>query len=321
MDDRQKSDTDEFGRGRMKNRIKNAVENILWWRWTTYLVGGLVIVIVVAVGEVRPPGKARAAGVIATDGKLHVRVFDIGQGDAILIRTPSGDDILVDGGPDDRVVDELSNALPTGDRDIELMVITHPHADHIVGLIEVLNRYDVKRILTAGTTSNTAGFRALEEAIQNEHALVEVAVAGHTIDFGLADLLILHPFANAPPPSDVNDQSVVFLLTHKDARLLFTGDATENVEKELIARASSTLRAAFLKVAHHGSKYSSSAAFLDAVRPTLAAISVGARNRYGHPAYRTIRRLEQAGIKIFRTDQNGDLDFTTDGVSGIMSAL
>lgn len=320
MHDREKTVTDEFGRKRVGLTITGLFKRVWWAWWLPWVVGPAIIVAVLFADDTLRERTASAAGRLPDDGKLYVRIFDVGQGDAILIRTPSGDDILVDGGPDDRVVEKLSRALPSDDRDIELIIVTHPHADHIAGLVEVLKRYDVRRVWTPGTDNDTASFRAFEEAVDSENAEVLVAAAGQAIDFGSVRLLVLHPFPNTPPEDDVNDQSIVFLLTHGTDRLLFTGDSTEKVETQLVARASSTLRAAFLKIAHHGSRYSTSRKFLEAVRPTIAAVSVGARNTYGHPSYRTLRRLTEAGIKVHRTDEQGDLTFTTDGISGILPA-
>lgn len=291
------------------------------WRagWLPAAVGVAVIAVVLVGDDALQKHTAGAAGRLPDDGKLYVRIFDIGQGDAILIRTPSGDDILIDGGPDDRIVEKLGDALPPNDRDIELMVVTHPHADHMVGLVEVLRRYEVRRIWTSGAANNTASFRALENAIQAEGAAVEVARTGTRLMFGSTTIDVVYPSEGTTLPDDPNDQSVVFMLTDGAVRLLFTGDATERVEKELLARASSTLRAVFLKVAHHGSRYSTSREFLEAVSPALAAISVGEKNTYGHPSYRTLRRLREAGVAVYRTDESGDLSFTVDGTSVILS--
>lgn len=320
MHDREKTVTDAFGQKKITVTIVGLLRRV-WWAWWLPAVAGVAVISVVLVADdTLRQRTASAAGRLPDDGKLYVRIFDVGQGDAILIRTPSGDDILVDGGPDERMVEKLSRALPSNDRDIELLVVTHPHTDHIAGLVEVLKRYDVRRVWTPGTENDTASFRAFEEAVDSENAEVLVAAAGQAIDFGGVRLLVLHPFDNAPPEDDVNDQSIVFLLTHGTDRLLFTGDATEKVEFELVARASSTLRAAFLKVAHHGSRYSTSRAFLEAVRPVIAAVSVGARNTYGHPSYRTLRRLTEAGVKVYRTDEHGDLTFTADGSGAILLA-
>lgn len=283
---------------------------ILWrrefWIWLgrrrafSYLLGAVIIsAVYVASGA----GGATAPGPLPNDGATHVVVFDVGQGDAVLIRTASGDDILIDGGPDDRVVDKLAAYLPPGDRDLELVVLTHPHADHLVGLLAVLERFSVRRIVHSGRSHTSELYETLLSSVRSRSLALETARAGDTYAFGDTRLVVLHAGATS---SDINDASLVVRMDRGTESVLLQGDATERVEAVLLA-ASTTLRADVLKVGHHGSKYSSTPAYLTAVRPRAALISAGRGNRYGHPSLRTLGRLEKAGSRVYRTDEQGDL--------------
>lgn len=287
---------------------------------------GAVIAAVLAIGEWGSFGvPGRGVGRLPNDGKLHVVFFDVGQGDAALIRTPSGDDILVDGGPDSSIVQKLGTALPANDRDIELLILTHPHADHLVGLLEVLRRYQVRRILMTRVNHSTDVYDAFRAEMERQQSETDVPTTGRSIAFGETRLEFLWPredwsgrAVSESGPGEgggLNDTSIVFRLVYGETELLFMGDATSAVEDELLASASTTLDADVLKVGHHGSKYSTSRAFLDSVDPDIAAISVGKENTYGHPAYRVIKRLKDEGIQFFRTDENGDISIVSDGIT------
>jgi len=245
---------------------------------------------------------------------LEVNFFDVGQGDSILIKTPDHQRILVDGGPDNKIVTKLGENLPFYDKNIDLMILTHPHADHLTGLIEVLKRYKVKKVLSTGVLQTTSEYIKWLEEIKKQKIPMEVAKAGQTMDFGgKTKIEILFPAEDltGKKVNSLNGTSIVFKLIFDKTSFLFTGDAEKEVEDKLIG--SADLKADVLKVAHHGSKYSTSQAFLEKVKPQIAVISVGAKNTFGHPSQMTLNRLARAGAKVFRTDKDGDVKIVSDG--------
>lgn len=250
------------------------------------------------------------------NGKLAVNFFDVGQGDAILIKTPEQQKILIDGGPSNVVAQKLGEVLPFYDRKIDLIILTHPHADHLDGLIEVLKRYEVKKILSTGVTHTTPDYLAWLEEIKNQNVPMEIAMAGQIIDFGGGvKMEILYPAEDLVGKSveNLNDTSIVAKLIFGQTSFLFTGDAETEVEEKLIS-GGADLKANVLKVGHHGSKNATSDNFLEKVQASFAVISSGADNRFGHPNAMTIKRLENIGAEIFRTDEEGNVKMVSDGM-------
>lgn len=247
----------------------------------------------------------------AEQQRPQVVFLDVGQGDAIHIRLADGFDILIDGGPDDRVIERLGEYLPFYDRTLELVVLTHPDADHVTGLVEVLERFSVDRVLTAGSSvPDKAAYQSFLEAIEQKHIESTIVGAGQRYELpGGAILRILYPTDNLPPNTPLNEQSLVMLFTFNGASFLLTGDIGSASERRLL-QSGQELSADVLKIAHHGSKYSTDQAFLDAVDPDIAVISSGADNAYGHPHPETLQRLATAGITLFRTDEGGDIRCT-----------
>ncbi|MBI5071766.1 MBL fold metallo-hydrolase [Candidatus Falkowbacteria bacterium] len=246
---------------------------------------------------------------------LEVDFLDVGQGDAILIKTPDHQRILIDGGPSGAVVNKLGENLPFFEKEIDLIILTHPHADHLDGLIEVLKRYEVKKILTTGVTHTTPDYLAWLEEIKKQNVPMEIAVAGQTLDFGSGiKMEIFYPKEDLTGKSaeNLNNTSVVAKLIFGQTSFLFTGDAETEVEDELIG-GGVDLKADVLKVAHHGSKNAMSQNFLEKVKPKFAVISVGADNQFGHPNAMTVKRLEKIGVEVFRTDKDGDVKMVSDG--------
>ena len=249
------------------------------------------------------------------DGRLHVYALDIGQGDAILLRTPQGHAVLIDGGPDPVLLAaRLGEVLPFWQRDIDLVLVTHADTDHIGGLAPMVSRYHIGQVLYAEPMDTNAAGSAWQEAIAGA-GIDQVRVGkGAEIQVGDSRLTVLHPGIslehNGP---DANDLSLVMLLEQGRFRLLLTGDAGEAVERQLLA-SDWNLNATALKVSHHGAKSATSAEFLEAVGPQIALISVGADNRYGHPSSAVIERLEEANTLVLRTDERGTIDLSTDGV-------
>lgn len=246
---------------------------------------------------------------------LEVDFLDVGQGDAILIKTPGGQNILIDGGPDKTVIKRLSENLSWWDKKIDLMILTHPHDDHVTGLIDVLKRYQVKKVLYTGASHNTPNYLSWLRIMKDKKIELMIIDKEQNISLGQnARLKIIYPagsFLNKEF-TDLNDSSIVARLDYGQIGFLFTGDASENVEKILIS-SGADLAANVLKAAHHGSEYSTTEEFLNKVRPETAIIEVGKDNKFGHPNLRTVKRLERAGAKVFRTDLGGTIKLVSDG--------
>jgi competence protein ComEC len=252
------------------------------------------------------------------DDKLHVNFLDVGQGDAILIQTPNGQDILIDGGPDPQKINlELSKKLSFWDRTIDLVVCTQPQADHVTGLVEVLLRYKVKQVLEPGVPYDSAIYQEWLRLIEDEGIKYNIARAGQEIDLGSGiKMEVLNPPEDLfeGTSDDVDNNGVVLRLSWDKLSFLFTADIREEVEFELIGQRA-TLKSTVLKVAHHGSKTSTSQQFLAAVAPEVAVISVGAENTFGHPSPEVLERLiDRLGEdNVYRTDEDGTIEFITDG--------
>lgn len=251
------------------------------------------------------------------DGLLKIYFFDIGQGDSIFVESPSGYQILIDGGPDNKVLSKLGEVVPFYDKDIDVVVASHPHADHIVGLMDVLERYEVKNIIEAKESYNSSEFGAWQEAVKNEGANNIEAIAGKVIELGDGvTLTILHPFESVTgtETNKLHDDVVVAMLKYGELEVILTGDMEVKVERRLILEGYD-LDSDVLKVGHHGSKTSTTEEFLSAVNPEVAVIQVGADNRYGHPTPEVLERLENYDIKVYRNDLDGDIKLVSDGFS------
>ncbi|MFH0912568.1 MAG: ComEC/Rec2 family competence protein [Patescibacteria group bacterium] len=247
------------------------------------------------------------AGSEANLPNLRVDVLDVGQGDAILIRTPSQQNILVDGGPDNSVSARLGEILPIWDRKLDLVVATHWDADHITGLVTVLDRYEVKEVLiTHPNVSLTKIGNAWQQAVA-QVPIVNYADATDDYEWGEVSWDTLLPLTEDAVATDSNNSSIVAKLTYKGESLLLTGDM-EEPEEDLLMQIYPAISAEILKVAHHGSKYSSTAVFLDRLYPQAALISVGAHNSYGHPSLEALARLQAEGADIYRTDEDGTIE-------------
>ena len=252
------------------------------------------------------------------DGTLRVVFADVGQGDMTVITTPSGRTIVVDGGPDlERAVQVLDGQMPFWKRTLSLVILSHPHSDHVSGLSEVLRRYDVERILGSRSEYESADYMAWSRLADSEGAQLLEAPPGTRLSFDDGvELHVLAPQnAGAGAKSiDVNDASVVVRVVYGNARFLLTGDVFREGERWLLG-SGQILDSDVLKVAHHGSDTSSSAPFLSAVSPRAAVISAGQDNRFGHPDPEVVERLEELlpASRIFRTFERGTITFETDG--------
>ena len=253
-------------------------------------------------------------------GFLEVDFFDIGQGDAIFIQTPAGHQILIDGGPSPLILEKLGRKMPFWDKSIDLVISTHPDRDHWAGLMEVLRQYEVENVLWTGIAGRGADYAEWNDLLLKEGAAVRTAEAGQAITAGAARIEIMHPLENLEGKSfkNKNDTSVVARLVFGKRSFLFTGDAGKAAEKRIMRHCASeekcSLKADVLKISHHGSKTSTSPEFLREVSPRAAVIQVGRENRYGHPSREVLSRLGEFGIKILRTDKDGDIGIVSDGV-------
>ncbi len=245
-------------------------------------------------------------------GELRVWFFDVGQGDATLIETPDGHQILVDGGPDDAVLAKLGEVLGPLDRSIDMVLATHPDADHIGGLAGVMRNYDVAEIDTNGDQKFTSTAQNFEDASGRETGADQVIVrAGQSWQFGDVSIRAVWPRNDEDVAAeDANYSSVVLLVTYGDTSILLTGDATADAE---IVLGGSVPDIDLLKVGHHGSATSSAYAFLADITPETAVVSCGLDNRYGHPHPAVLARFAELGIGVLRTDLDGDILLTSDG--------
>ena len=247
------------------------------------------------------------------NGRLHVAFLDVGQGDAILITTPQGQQVLVDGGPAPSVLLwRLGEHLPFWDRTVEVVVNTHPDIDHLGGLPAVFERYRVPQVLLSDIDGDSSACIALRQAIDEEGAQVSHAQAGgHLLLEQDLTIDMLHP-GGVPAGNDTNSHSVVLRIAYGDISFLLTGDIEDDTERRLAA-AGLLSPTTVVKAPHHGSGYSSSPRLLAATQPQLAIVSAGKDNLFGHPADEVLERYATAGVPILRTDQVGTIDCWTDG--------
>ncbi|OGZ29840.1 MAG: hypothetical protein A2931_02325 [Candidatus Niyogibacteria bacterium RIFCSPLOWO2_01_FULL_45_48] len=243
-------------------------------------------------------------------GRLTVAFLDVGQGDAIFIETPAGNQVLIDGGPNKKVLSELSRVMPFYDRSIDAVLLTHPHQDHIGGLVEILKRYNVDFVFDSGDGASLAEFGEFKKLV-SEKNIKEVKVRrGYRILLGggaYFDVLLPEVFNDS---ENQHQNMVVVRLTYGSTCFLMTGDAEREHEFKILG---DDIDCQVLKVGHHGSKTSSSEAFLKAVSPEIAVIQAGAKNRYGHPYQAVLDRLTASAVQIFRTDISGAVIIESNG--------
>ncbi|MFA5962127.1 MAG: ComEC/Rec2 family competence protein [Parcubacteria group bacterium] len=246
----------------------------------------------------------------AQSQKLQVAFLDVGQGDAILI-SQGEKQILIDGGPSGtKLLEKLGEYVPFWDRKIDVVIATHPDADHISGLVDVLKNYSVDQLIESGAQSESQIFAALEKTAEDKKVEKQKARRGMKIKLDDdAQLEIFSPtdgIISGLKKDDTNSASVVAKLTFGENSFLFTGDFPLEMESQLVG-AKLPLNSDVLKVAHHGSKSATSEQFLKFVHPSEAVISVGKNNRYGHPTAEVLERLKNENVKILRTDVSSDV--------------
>lgn len=250
---------------------------------------------------------------ISASGTLSVSFLDVGQGDSIFIESPNGTQVLVDGGIGRVVLGPLGKVMPFYDRDINLVIGTHPDTDHIGGLVEVLRTYVVDIYMAPDVDHDTPAQSEIDRLIEVENITLISASSGQAIDLGGGAFLYIlfpHPqFSSA----ETNDYSIVAKLVYGNTSILLTGDSTIFVESQLVDIFGGELDSDILKVGHHGSKTSTSEKFIDVVTPSYAIISAGCDNRYGHPDESVVERLQEKSIEILDTCEDGTIKFESDG--------
>lgn len=249
----------------------------------------------------------------APQGKLTVAFLNIGQGDSIYIEAPNGNQLLVDGGNGKQILSELGAVMPFADRSIDVVIGTHPDADHVGGLIPVLNRYQVSAILEPGSDTDTATYRALEKEIADKKIPRIIARRGMLVDLGGGvTFRILYPDVDTTR-METNESSIVGQLSYGSTTVLLTGDAPQDVERHLVSIDGARLNSTVLKPGHHGSRTSSADIFIATVHPLVAVISAGKNNRYGHPHAEVLTTLKKYGALLLRTDLDGRVVLVSDG--------
>lgn len=249
----------------------------------------------------------------ASKSTLTVSILDIGQGDAIFIEAPSGRQTLIDGGKGSAVLRKLAEEMPWYDRSIDVMVATHPDADHIGGLIDVLDRYKVDMVIRSSVEGDTQMWRTLGDRVTKEKSRDVMATRGQVVDLGDgARLEILFPDRSVPR-IETNTGCVVARLVYGDTAFMFSCDAPQSIEKYLVTLDSESLKSNVLKVGHHGSRTSSALSFVGYVGPEYGVLSRGCDNTYGHPHQETLDTFAQLQIPLLDTCTDGTVTFVSDG--------
>ncbi len=245
---------------------------------------------------------------VERDSSLRLWIFDVGQGDSILFDTNDGQQILIDGGPNNSVLSQLAKALPLTDKEIDLVIVSHNHADHLSGVNAVLEHYKVNLIWISGAEYDSQTYRKFKALVAEKQIKTENITAGKTFNLNGLTGIALYPLESfaARAPDNPHDASLVTFWQYGQTTVLLTGDAENEHEADMLARGI-VKHADILKVGHHGSVTSSSLPFLEAVTPKIAVISAGRNNRYGHPHQTILDRLKTLNIPVLRVDQDGSI--------------
>lgn len=294
-----------------------------------HLLGGMIIgAVLLLVGFKSLP-----------DGKLHLVFCDVGQGDAIYMRTPSGSDVLFDGGPNDKVLTCLGKHMPFYDRNLELVLMTHPQKDHFQGLISVVERYSIDYFVLGVEGNVTAGYKELAKNLKEKKVNLKNLYAGDRFSLDKVSFRVFWPDRNwvaehttglvmaaakgsgggavlgLATTANLNDFSYYLLAEYGFFSALFTGDGDRQIQPEIM-KTNNLQKIDVLKFPHHGSKTGVLPEFLEAIRPELAVISVGKNNPYGHPTQETLKLLK--GLRVLRTDLDGEIEIVSDGKGWII---
>jgi len=248
---------------------------------------------------------------------LEIVFLDVGQGDAILVKTPKDKNILIDGGPDRNIIYKLSSYIPQNKRTIDLMILTHPDIDHLTGLNEVFERYEVKNIIYNGVEDDDPVYEEWQSLKENKK--IPFLIIKERERLNIENNLYFDFFW---PKEDLtgkdfdndNFYSLMMKMNFGSNSVLFTGDTEKEVE-DILIKDNVNLKSDILKVSHHGSKNATTLDFLEKIKPIYAVISVGKDNSFGHPSFRVINNLERMGITTLRTDEIGDIIFISNGQS------
>jgi competence protein ComEC len=243
---------------------------------------------------------------------LKIVFFDVGQGDASLLILPSGEKILIDGGPDKKLLHKLPDQLPLFSKKLDYVILTHPHADHLASLSEILRRYEVGQVIITGVIHTTADYLEFLQVIKDKNIPVTFIEEPKEVVIGETILQFLTPPESLREKKieNLNNSSLVFRLTYKNNSALFMGDY--EAEEELI-NDNIEIESNIIKISHHGANNGNDPKFLQAVNAQYAVISVGKNNKFGHPSYRTLHELNQLKVEVLRTDESGDIIFVGDG--------
>lgn len=250
---------------------------------------------------------------VPKDSKLMISYMDVGQGDAAYIKV-NGNDILIDAGPRSNSKELLEQLKAKNIDDFELVIATHPHEDHIGGMVDVFKEYEVKAFYSPKITHTTKTYENLVKAVKDEGLKTKELKDGMVIDLGEgAKFEVFTP--QKSEYEELNDYSPIMKLSFGDTSYLFTGDAEKLAEEEALAKYKTSLDSDVIKFGHHGSSSSSSNAFIEAVSPKYGIISCAKDNKYGHPHRETLDIIKKYNIKTFRTDTDGEIILTSDGKS------
>lgn len=243
-----------------------------------------------------------------TNGDLEIYYFDVGQADSILIKE-NDKSMLIDAGNNEDgeyLVDYIKNNI--GLEKINIVVGTHPHEDHIGGLDNIINSFDIEKIYLPNVITTTKTFKDVLDSIENKKYKITIPKINEEINL---DNMYFKVLFTGSDEKNLNDSSIVLRLDYGSTSYLFTGDISSTIENKII---NSDIDVDVLKVAHHGSSYSSSNEFLDKVSPKYAIILVGKNNIYNHPSSKNIKRFNDRGIIVYRTDEDGTIKLTSDGI-------
>ncbi len=244
---------------------------------------------------------------------LQIHFFDVGQGDAIFIQTPDGVEVLIDGGANNTVLRELAQHMSFFDRNIDMVIGTHPDTDHIGGLIDVLERYTVNTILITENEGESSTASVYKKAVEDEGTEVIYARRGQVFTLGASTTLeVLFPEIN-PEQMESNASSIVLRLVYGETSVLLTGDSPKRIEEYLVLTEGENLQSDVLKIGHHGSRTSTSELFLVEVDPDYAVISAEKDSRYGHPHLEVTDLLFNYRVETYSTAQEGTITFESDG--------
>lgn len=252
------------------------------------------------------------------DGLLYVYFLDIGQGDAVYVKSPSGHDMLIDASPGKIILERLAGVMPWYDREIDFVVETHPDIDHIGGMPMVLERYRVNYFLEPGIDSKNSIDNEIHKILKEKNIPDILARRGMDIDLGGGVIFhILYPDKDVSGLKNTNEASIVGQIKYGSTTIMLTGDSPKKIENYLIKIDGDNLKSDVLKAGHHGSRTSSGENFVKMVSPEYVVISAGKKNRYGHPNIEVLKIFEKLDIKILQTSMLGTVEFISDGLSFI----